>query len=169
MKSIKESLTQLKNKYVILFQAIGYSWKCFLLTSKGQLPKYEVLQLSHRLEKGLMIENPKPLWGWEKAERIASLLKDNDDVFSNQTGRGVLKAYIDSKKQSGSNRECEKAVKFLESHPGIEKEDTIGGTLLLKRRVNFSIVTRTNCCINCECISTRFSWSSTECTSLRQF
>ena len=102
-----------------LLPSIGYSLRCIGLSSKGQIPKYEILQLSHRLEKGLLIDNPKPYWGWEKAYRIASLLKENEDVFSNSTGRGVLRAYIESKKKSDNSKEREKAIKFLEIHPEI--------------------------------------------------
>lgn len=133
MESIKESLAQLKNKFIILCQAIGYSWKCFWLTTKGQHPRYEILQLAHRLEKGLLNENPKPLWGWEKAERIATLLKVNNDEFSNRTGRGVLKAYIEAKENSDNIKERERAIKFIENHPEVEKEKTYGGTLLVNR------------------------------------
>lgn len=133
MNIIRKSLAQIKSKFVILCQTIGYSWKCFWLTNKGQHPKFEILQTAHRLEKGLLNENPKPLWGWEKAERIASLLKVNDDEFSNRTGRGVLKAYIEAKKNSDNAKERERANRFLENHPGIELEDTLGGALLLKR------------------------------------
>ena len=133
MRKIKEFLAQFRNKLFILCQAIGYSWKCFWLTTKGQHPRYEILQLAHRLEKGLLNENPKPLWGWEKAERIASLIKANDDEFSSRTGRGVLKAYIDAKKNSDNVKERERANKFLEKYPDIEQENTLGGTLLINR------------------------------------
>ena len=122
-----------KQKLLFFFQAIGYSLRSFGLAMKGQIPQYEILQLSHRLEKGLLIDNPKPYWGWEKAYRIASLLKENEDVFSNSTGRGVLRAYIESKKKSDNSKEREKAFKFLEIHPEIEEEITLGGVLVLKR------------------------------------
>lgn len=130
---MKEFLKTLIHRLSILCQALGYSWKCYRLTTKGQHPKYEILQTAHRIEKGLLNENPKPLWGWEKAERIASLLKENDDEFSNRTGKGVLKAYIEVKKNSDNTKERERACKFLAEHPEIGKEDTLGGTLLLKR------------------------------------
>ncbi len=120
-------------KITVLFQAIGYSWNSFWLTAKGQHPKYEILQLSHRLEKGLLNDSPKSLWGWEKAERIAFLLTKNNDEFSNCTGRGVLKAYIDAKKQNENEKERERVNKFLSKYPEIEEEDTLGGALLLKR------------------------------------
>lgn len=130
---MKSPLTHIKECISILLHALGYSWKTYQLVQKGQHPKFEILQTAHRLEKGLLNENPKPLWGWEKAERIASLLKVNDDEFSNRTGRGVLKAYIEAKINSDNINERERASKFLKNHPEIEQEDTLGGALLLKR------------------------------------
>jgi hypothetical protein len=88
------------------------------------------------LEKGLLVtENPKPFWGWEKAERITSLLNINQDEFSNQTGRGVLKAYIEAKMKSDIPKEVEKAVLFAKNHPEILKEETLGGVISLKKEI----------------------------------
>lgn len=115
------------------FPLIGYSLKCLKLSTKGQLPKYEILQLSHRLEKGFLIEKPKPLWGWEKAERLASLLQINKDEFSNRTGRGVLKAYIDAKKKCENPAEREKAVRFETQYSEISTEKTLGGVISLNK------------------------------------
>ena len=123
-----------KLKFLIFCYSILYSLKCFILTAKGQLPKYEILQLSHRLEKGLLIDNPKPLWGWEKAYKIVSLLKVCNDVFANQTGRGVLKAYIETKKKSEVFSEREKAYSFLKDYPEISQEVTLGGVLQMDRQ-----------------------------------
>lgn len=130
---MKVILRNLYHRVSIFLQSISYSWKSCRLTTKGQYPKYEILQTAHRLEKGLLNENPKPMWGWEKAERIAFLLKENDDEFTNCTGRGVLKAYIESKKQSNNIKEHERAIQFIESHPEIEVEDVFGGAISLKR------------------------------------
>ena len=105
LKSMYQSIKDIKTRVVVLFQSIGYSLKCLRYTSKGQFPKYEILQLSHRLEKGLLVEDPKPFWGWEKANRIAALLSINTDDFSNRTARGVLKAYIESKKKNVNSSE----------------------------------------------------------------
>lgn len=114
-----------------LLPSIGYSLRCIGLSSKGQIPKYEILQLAHRLEKGLLVEKPKPLWGWEKAYRIASLLKENDDEFSEHTGRGVLKAYIEAKKKSDNPTEREQAMSFEDKYPEISTENTLGGVISL--------------------------------------
>ena len=131
---IKESLSKVRSKLRVYIQAIRYSINSYRLTNKGQLPKYEILQLAHRLEKGLLvIDNPKPFWGWEKADRIATLLKINKDEFSNCTGKGVLKAYIEAKKQSDNPKEVEKAFLFLKNHPEIENEVTLGGVISMKK------------------------------------
>ncbi len=121
----------MKSELWLFFQSLGYSIRSFRLLKKGQLPKYEILQLSHRLEKGLLVETPKPWWGWEKAERIASLLKSNKDEFSNLTGKGVLKAYIEAKKSSDNSKERDKAIKFADAHPEIYEAETPGGVLKL--------------------------------------
>lgn len=113
------------------FQSIGYSLKSYRLLRSGQFPKYEILQLSHRLEKGLLNNNPKPFWGWEKAERIAFLIQSNKDEFSNLTGKGVLKAYIEAKKSSNNSKERDKAIKFADAHPEICEAETPGGVLKL--------------------------------------
>lgn len=124
---------QLRLKIRVFCQSIWYSIKSFRLTAKGQIPKYEILQLSHRLEKGLLVEKPKPMWGWEKADRLVNLMQINNDDFSNRTGRGVLKAYLEAKKNSDNPKEKEKAELFAENHPEIEKEETLGGVFLLKK------------------------------------
>lgn len=121
------SIKYLKQKIAISIQAIKYSLNCVKKTSKGQSSKYEILMTAHRLEKGLLNDKPKPFWGWEKAERIVSLLKVSGDEFSNRTGRGVLKAYIEAKKNSNNAKERERANKFLEQYPEIAQEDTLGG------------------------------------------
>lgn len=81
--------------------------------SKGQKANYDLLQLSHRLEKGLLIRNPKPLWGWEKAYRIADLLKNNNDEFSSITAKAVLSAFLEAKSSSPFNEDKVQYKSFL--------------------------------------------------------
>ena len=131
--AIIKPIEAIKLRLNVLFQAIGYAIKSYRLTNKGQLPKYELLQLAHRLEKGLLIEIPKPFWGWEKAYRMAYLISINDDEFSNHTGRGVLKSYLEAKKNSDNPSEKEKAIKFEEQFPDILKEETRGGIVQMTK------------------------------------
>lgn len=131
MKRIKQFFAQKRLELRVLFQSQGYSVKSFQLLKKGQLPQYEILQLSHRLEKGMLVAMPKPWWGWEKAERIAFLIQNNEDEFSNLTGKGVLKAYIEAKKKSDNYKERDRIVKFADAHPEICEAKTPGGVMLL--------------------------------------
>lgn len=128
IRTIKYKISTIRNY-------LKYSIGCFGKVNNGLLPKYEILMLAHRLEKGLLVVDPKPFWGWEKADRIASLLSINDDEFSNRTGRGVLKAYIEAKKRSNNTNEVEKAMLFSKNHPEIEKEETLGGVISLKKEI----------------------------------
>ena len=81
----------------------------------GQKPDYELLQLSHRLEKGLLIANPRPLWGWEKAYRINELIKQSKNAgFSTETANAVLSAFLESKLKSIFQEDRTKARLFLD-------------------------------------------------------
>ena len=76
-----------------------YLCRILPIMKNGQSKNFEIMQLAHRLEKGLINRNPKPMWGWEKAERLALLLSQNHSAFSYQTGLAVLQSYIGNKKQ----------------------------------------------------------------------
>lgn len=80
---------------------------------KGQKFQYDLLQLSHRLEKGLLIKNPKPMWGWEKAFRIIELLQKDVDVFYSTTANAVLSAFLKAKSKSEYQEDREKYEDFL--------------------------------------------------------
>lgn len=90
MKSLKLFL-----KLFFLFNK--YTAKIFLILRHGQSEEYEIMQLAHRLEKGLINKNPKTMWGWEKAERLAFLLNRNRDKRSFSTGVSVLQSYLTNK------------------------------------------------------------------------
>lgn len=117
----------------ILFSYIKYSIRVFKQLKKGQKINYDLLQLSHRLEKGLTMSNPKPLWGWDKAYRMASLIKNNKDDFSNRTASAVLSAYIVSKKHSDNPEDVHRAQDFT-SATGFSIIDyhDLGGTQIIK-------------------------------------
>ena len=107
--------------------------------SKGQKSNYELLQLSHRIEKGLLITTPKPLWGWEKAYRIYKLLLVNDDAFSSKTANAVLSAYLKSKERSSFLEDREAWQKFIQttSYKPVENNN-IGGIMEVEK-TNFSL------------------------------
>ncbi len=110
----------------------------FKLLRKGQKSSYDLLQLSHRLEKGMLIKNPKPMWGWEKAYRIVELLKTNSDEFSSVTANAVLSAYLDAKSKSFCQEDKDKCTEFLiqTAFQPVSFED-VGGTMTVKSP-NFS-------------------------------
>ena len=81
--------------------------------SGGQDLSDQILQLAHRIEKGLTIASPKAMWGWKKAWELAGLLEKADkDSFAYQTGGGVLYAYLAAKKQTGDPQELSEAEKL---------------------------------------------------------
>lgn len=106
--------------------------------SLGQKTDYDLLQLSHRLEKGLLIQHPKPMWGWEKAERMVALLKKNKDAFSSATANAVLSAYLYAKSKSEYKEDLEKYADFMRQtgyQPVVY--ENVGGTITVKSP-NFS-------------------------------
>lgn len=106
----------------LLYWAIKYAVSSWYLTLKGQLPRYEILQLSHRLEKGMLNKSPKPMWGWEKARRLAVLLQTNKDSFSTETGKGVLGAFINYKLKYSNSEEGNMAERFIMKYGSMQKQ-----------------------------------------------
>lgn len=125
---MKSELFILKNCLKRILQDLGS-------LKKGQKVSYELLQLSHRLEKGLLREDAKPLWGWDKAERMLFLIQHNDDAFSDETALSVLAAYIDNKIQSTNAEDRNKAEEFKKKIPLTEINTTKGGILKLQKHV----------------------------------
>lgn len=72
---------------------------------KGQKPEYALLQNAHRLEKGLTINDPRPLWGWGKAYAMVKLLNKCDDEFACTTAKAVLNSYLIAKNKSDQPEE----------------------------------------------------------------
>lgn len=103
------------------------------LLRKGQKPNYDLLQLSHRLEKGLLIKNPKPMWGWDKALRITELLNEADE-FSSITANAVLSAYLDAKSKSEYKEDLEKYADFMRQtgYQPVAYEN-VGGSIMVKK------------------------------------
>lgn len=100
----------------ILFSCLLDVFRAWHLTQKGQLPKYEILQLAHRLEKGLLNNDPKPFWGWEKAKRLASLLNNCNDSFAKETGSAVLSSYLLVKSHCTNSEEKEMATELINKY-----------------------------------------------------
>lgn len=124
----------LKGKIAVLYYCLKKSFSDMRQLSKGQKSNYELLQLSHRIEKGLLISNPKPLWGWDKAYRIAELLRTNDDHFSSKTANAVLSAFLIAKSKSQYVEDRQKYQEFMDkTHFVIENTVDIGGTVKIEK------------------------------------
>ena len=115
----------------MLFQSVVRAIKDWKIVCKGQKEQYELLQIAHRLEKGLLIETPRPLWGWEKAERLGELIKCMDEGFFKQTGLSVLNAYLDSKEKSANKEDRDKCYRFKNKYV-LDLYRDKGGTIVFK-------------------------------------
>lgn len=124
-------MANLKFKIYMLFQCIVSAIKDWKIACEGQKEQYELLQVAHRLEKGLLIENPRPLWGWEKAKRLAYLINQVDDVFFKETGFSVMNAYLDSKERSNFKKDRDKCAIFKKENP-IEHICDYGGAIIYR-------------------------------------
>lgn len=100
----------LKNMGILYYCTLDNIRIWLLLVRKGQKREYDILQTAHRLEKGLLNENPKSLWGWDKANMLAMMLKEEDEgSFSAVTGKAVLAAYLENKQNSSEAEEKRRA------------------------------------------------------------
>lgn len=106
------------------------------LLYKGQANKDFILQTAHRLEKGLCIATPKPMWGWDKARVLAkALCREKTDNFAKETGSAVLHAYLKQKEIVGNEDgrmldSFEKEFEELLSQGYCEEK---GGSILLSK------------------------------------
>ncbi len=102
---LKRSLQDFRTNYSIL--------------KNGQSNNYAVLQLSHRLEKGLSLNEDKQKhgWGWDKAQKLFNLLIENDvDRHIKSIGEGVLLAFMDYKKSLTNEIDLNKYKGFVSNN-----------------------------------------------------
>ena len=121
-------------KISILLKGFFSTFRNVEVLTKGQSIHDNILQTAHRLEKGLTIGKPRALWGWDKAKTLAHLLKKDHGSFAYETGAGVLFAYLDAKKATGSAEEIQRADELyaeLESSGIVRPKTKSGGVLQL--------------------------------------
>lgn len=98
---------------------VQYIVRILKIQRRGQSEIYEIMQLAHRLEKGLVNKNPRPMWGWEKAERLSILLSSNQKSISYETGLAVLQKFLENKSRISSEKlladELRKKYNFQET------------------------------------------------------
>lgn len=114
---MRKKLSKWYNDTKNLILCISEVIRCWsMLFSKGQKSEYEILQTAHRLEKGLTNEHQKSRWGWEKAYRLAELIKkEPEGSFAKITGSSVLMAYLQNKNNSLDEKDRLNATKLYES------------------------------------------------------
>ena len=107
---------------------------------RGQYTNFAILQMAHRLEKGLCIRNPRKGWGYDKAEKLVDLIvqekqHDRPDEFAISIGQAVLSAYVNAKKsdvkESGLVEKLEK--KIAENGISLFIDETRGGAVLIRK------------------------------------
>lgn len=94
---------------------------------KGQSVDYEVLQICHRIEKGLLIPNPRPRWGWDKIHRLISL--ESQDEFVKTLKESIISKYLNAKLSSGDSYDVEEAKRIISPD-----DKNRAGVLVLKKR-----------------------------------
>lgn len=133
----------MKVKYYLAksFQAVETYLNDWAVSLKGQENNYAILQTSHRIEKGLTIQNPRKLWGWNKVDNLVELIsiemkKEHPDQFAIETGVAVLKAYADYKEKCGEEERI-KARNLFTGYDDVKKLvencKPVGGTIKLSR------------------------------------
>ncbi len=103
----------IREKLYVFFKGIHYFLKSYRILSEGQDPKYAILQNCHRIEKGLLLDNPKPGWGWEKINAISNLMVGLDDCFEKRVAQSTINKYIESKRNSENPLDKENIKSFV--------------------------------------------------------
>lgn len=127
-------MSNLRVKYAVLWHALLNTYREWKQLCKGQNNSYEILQLSHRLEKGLINKNPKVNWGWEKAKRLNELLNTSElSVSIKEIGLSVLNSFLLNKKKSANAIDEEQVKEFLSANSfEINSERSNGGVINCK-------------------------------------
>ena len=130
----------IKSSLKMTLQGIRHINKNISVIKSGQKTDYDILQTSHRLEKGLCIREPRKAWGYDKADRLAGLIvkesrKEHPDQMAVQIGKAVLSAYIASKEAAEPEEPKLAALKAKVEAGKILRDcdSRFGGTLLIKK------------------------------------
>lgn len=127
-------LRRKKLQWTVLFRCILSDVQNVRLLKKGQNLSSRILMLSHRLEKGLCISNPRDMWGWDKANELVKLVSLSNDTFAIDTAKAVLRKYLDVKLGSGQ-KDIQMARSFAESNAEIlhDAKTNLGGFAVIKK------------------------------------
>lgn len=130
-------MASIKFKIWALYTSVHNAVADWRVSCKGQSADYEVLQIAHRLEKGLLIPNPRKMWGWDKARKLFHLLNLTESKFAKETGKAVLSAYLDKKRSSVYNEDVEEYERFIKNTSFEIDKNNLGGTIAVEK-ANFN-------------------------------
>lgn len=129
-----------KPNIAMTLQGFKFILRSISTIKNGQSKNYSILQVAHRLEKGLCIRNARSGWGYDKAELLVDLIanekvKENPDTLALEIGEAVIAAYVDSKRNCPNESE---KLNHLLGKIASAKIDTMikssyGGSVLLNR------------------------------------
>lgn len=127
-------LRRKKLQWTVLYRCILSDVQNVRLLKKGQNLSFRILMLSHRLEKGLCISNPRDMWGWDKANELVKLVSLSNDTFAIDTAKAVLRKYLDVKLGS-RQKDIQMARSFEESNAEIlhDAKTNLGGFAVIKK------------------------------------
>ena len=130
----------LKTKLAMTRQGFKHILRSVSSIKEGQATNYAILQASHRLEKGLCIRNPRAGWGFDKAENLVELIKQerstsHPDKMAIEIGEAVLAAYTNAKGKVPGEAEKLNHLKekFASAGLNLVENSECGGALLLRK------------------------------------
>lgn len=125
----------LKEKIKYYFFGLKYLKRCFKVLKKGQSIDHQILQLSHRIEKGLTNTRPKNNWGEQKAKQLLDLIQLCDDSYIKEIGTSVLTSYCQAKIESTDKSEVEFATKLIYEirEKGLNANSKCGGIRVIQK------------------------------------
>ena len=124
----------------MIYQGVKHVIRNVFCIKDGQMTNYAILQTSHRLEKGLCIRNPRPGWGFDKAEKLVALIiKEKKSCTPDKTsidiGMAVIASYIVEKEKQPSEMVKLNKLKelIISADLNLPKKNDFGGTFLLRK------------------------------------
>lgn len=124
-----------------VFLGIRHILHVISVLGRGQMTNYAILQNAHRIEKGLCIRNPRPAWGYDKANLLLDLIvkeraNSKPDAQALKIGKSVLSAYIDYKERTEPHDEkvLDLKKKINKTEISFEINKQFGGSLLVEKK-----------------------------------
>ena len=121
-------------KLLIIRQSIRESISYIKILENGQKKSFSILQLAHRLEKGLCISNPDSNRGYSTAFSLVNLLIEEDSSsFEYKVGYSTIAHFIDMK--TNIDPSSDKLCKLISSFKKLDSthDSDYGGTQIIRK------------------------------------